>query len=104
MNSSTGVNSRQTGSRIPPHSHDAEQAVLGAMLIDQSAIAKAVEILVGSTKFYTVSHGKIFEAPERKVFEQGASRSNDFFNQRSEGIFTLGINDPMRLGSIVEKK
>ena len=31
--------------KIPPHSMDAEMAVLGAMLLDRAAIPKVIEIL-----------------------------------------------------------
>jgi len=48
--------------RIPPHSQDAEQALLGAMLIDEGAIARAVEILRQERRFYSAVHRKIFAA------------------------------------------
>ena len=32
--------------KVPPHSLEAEQSVLGAMLLDKDAIAKAIDILV----------------------------------------------------------
>ncbi|MDD4051078.1 MAG: replicative DNA helicase [candidate division Zixibacteria bacterium] len=48
--------------RIPPHSQDAEQALLGAMLIDESAVARAVEILRQERRFYSAAHRKIFAA------------------------------------------
>ena len=48
--------------RIPPHSQDAEQALLGAMLIDESAVARAVEILRQERRFYAASHRKIYTA------------------------------------------
>jgi replicative DNA helicase len=62
MNGSTRINNRQRTDRTPPHSNDAEQAVLGAMLIDQGAIAKAIEVLNNGRRFYTPSHRKIFDA------------------------------------------
>lgn len=48
--------------RQPPHSYDAEQAVLGAMLIDEIAIGKAVEVLGQGKRFYIPAHRKIFDA------------------------------------------
>lgn len=45
--------------RVPPQNIEAEQAVLGAMLIDKEAIAKASEILT-STDFYREAHRVIF--------------------------------------------
>ena len=47
--------------RVPPQNIEAEQAVLGAMLIDKEAIAKTSEILT-STDFYREAHRVIFEA------------------------------------------
>ena len=47
--------------RVPPQNIEAEQAVLGAMLIDKEAIAKASEILT-SEDFYRESHRVIFNA------------------------------------------
>lgn len=47
--------------RVPPQNIEAEQAVLGAMLIDKEAIAKASEILA-SSDFYREAHRVIFNA------------------------------------------
>ena len=48
--------------RQPPHSNDAEQAILGAMLLDEAAIGKAIEILGEGRRFYLPSHRRIFDA------------------------------------------
>jgi len=47
--------------RIPPHSIEAEQSVLGSMLLDKEAVAAATEVLRGED-FYSESHKEIFEA------------------------------------------
>src|SRR5690554_2458944 len=47
--------------RIPPQSIEAEQSVLGAMLLDKEAIAAATEILQ-KEDFYKEVHGEIFDA------------------------------------------
>jgi replicative DNA helicase len=47
--------------RRPPYSEDAEQAVLGAMLLDADAIVRTVE-LVDETMFYREAHRRIFRA------------------------------------------
>lgn len=47
--------------RVPPQNIEAEQSVLGAMLIDKEAIAKATEIL-GADDFYREAHRVIFNA------------------------------------------
>ncbi|MDD2482269.1 MAG: replicative DNA helicase [Lutispora sp.] len=47
--------------RIPPNSLEAEQSVLGAMLLDKEAISTASEVLKGDD-FYREVHKEIYEA------------------------------------------
>ena len=47
--------------RIPPHNDDAERAVIGAMLIDESAVTTA-QLYLGAEDFYSPRHRKIYEA------------------------------------------
>jgi replicative DNA helicase len=47
--------------RQPPYSEDAEQAVLSAMLMDQDAIVRAVEV-VDDSMFYAERHRRIYRA------------------------------------------
>lgn len=47
--------------RIPPHSLEAEQSVLGSMLLDKEAVAAASEVLQGED-FYSDAHKEIYEA------------------------------------------
>ena len=47
--------------RIPPHSIEAEQSVLGALLLDKEAINTAVEHLK-SDDFYKEANREIYEA------------------------------------------
>jgi replicative DNA helicase len=47
--------------RLPPQNLEAEQSVIGAILIDNDALPKALEIL-DSEDFYKLSHRKIFNA------------------------------------------
>lgn len=60
----------QTPVRTPPWSGEAEQAVLGAMLIDQDAALRAAELLE-SALFYQEGHRRLFRAmvalTERRV-------------------------------------
>jgi len=48
--------------RVPPQSIDAEQSVLGAMLIDANAVGKCLELIKEDDCFYRESHKKIFRA------------------------------------------
>src|SRR6187549_970264 len=47
--------------RRPPFSEEAEQAVLGAMLLDADAVMRAVEH-VDDTMFYREGHRRLFRA------------------------------------------
>jgi replicative DNA helicase len=48
-------------SKIPPHSLEAERAVLGAILLERESLPKAIELLKPSD-FYKEGHRKIFDA------------------------------------------
>lgn len=47
--------------RVPPHSLEAEEAVLGAILLDQKALAKVMEIL-REEHFYSAANQKVYRA------------------------------------------
>ena len=47
--------------RIPPHSLEAEQSVLGAMILDKEAINTAIE-MIRPYDFYRQANKEIFEA------------------------------------------
>ncbi len=47
--------------KLPPQNPEAEQAVLGALLIDKNAIYRVADILIPED-FYTPSHERIFKA------------------------------------------
>jgi replicative DNA helicase len=51
----------RAGARVPPHNLQAEESLLGAMLLSKDAIAAAVEV-VGADDFYKPAHGHVFEA------------------------------------------
>jgi replicative DNA helicase len=55
--------------RVPPHNLEAEESVLGAMLLSRDAIATAMEICKPED-FYKSSHGHIFSAIT-SLFSQG---------------------------------
>lgn len=50
-----------TDIKLPPQSVEAEQSVLGAMMVDRDQIAVVIETLT-KDHFYKPSHGEIFEA------------------------------------------
>lgn len=47
--------------KVPPHNIEAEQSILGAMLISKDAIATATELIRDPDMFYNAQHKAIFE-------------------------------------------
>lgn len=47
--------------RVPPHNIEAEQSVLGSMILERNAIAEVTEVLKGD-EFYKESHKILFDA------------------------------------------
>ncbi len=64
-------NGGQDLGRMPPQAVEVEQAVLGAMMLEQRAIVRAIEILDESC-FYHAPHSRIFAAMST-LFEQGTA-------------------------------
>ncbi len=57
----SGSGGAQDSGRVPPHNLQAEESLLGAMLLSQEAIVPAVESC-GASDFYKPAHGHIYEA------------------------------------------
>lgn len=55
--------------RVMPHSVEAEQSVVGAMLMDKDAITTASEIISGQD-FYQTSYGVVFDSMV-ELFNEG---------------------------------
>jgi len=53
---------RRAPERVPPHNLEAEESLLGAMLLSRDAITAAVEARVDAADFYKPAHGHMFEA------------------------------------------
>jgi replicative DNA helicase len=68
--------------KLPPQNIEAEQSILGAILIDNDALSKALEIL-DPEDFYKLSHRKIFNA------------MTDLF-EKSEPIDLITLTDYLR--------
>ncbi len=58
------------GARVPPNNLDAEESLLGAMLLSRDAIVSAVEIQLTASDFYKPAHGHIFDAIT-SIYAQG---------------------------------
>lgn len=56
-----GEATHATGMRVPPHSQDAEEAVLGGILLDNESINAALEI-IHPEDFYRAAHRTIFQS------------------------------------------
>lgn len=56
------VRRRADGGRVPPHNLEAEESLLGAMLLSRDAITAAVEVGVEASDFYKPAHTHLFEA------------------------------------------
>ena len=53
---------RNSGGRIPPHSLEAEESLLGAMMLSREAITAAIEAHLEAADFYKPAHGVIYES------------------------------------------
>ncbi len=85
-------NTTQSGStegRVPPQAMEIEVAVLGAMLMEKEAVAKAIEIL-DETAFYKPAHQSIFQAM-MSLFE------------RSEPVDLITLTEELRRRGELEK-
>jgi len=59
-----GIRRRESAvsGRVPPHNLQAEESLLGAMLLSRDAIVAAVEMQLGAADFYKPAHGHIYDA------------------------------------------
>ena len=73
------------GLNLQPQALEAEEAVLGSMMIDEDAANKAVSILGSSHHFYKDSHKKIFEAMIHLM-------------NNSDPIDTVSVSDELKKG------
>jgi len=78
-----------TEGRVPPQAVDVEESVIGAMLIEKEAIAKAIEIL-DDTAFYKPAHQSIYRAV-MGLFE------------RSEPVDLITLTEELRRRGDLEK-
>jgi replicative DNA helicase len=96
--------------RIPPQSLEAEQAVLGAMLLDKDAIGRAIEILTADC-FYREAHRKVFDAVA-SLYERGMTadligvaeelRARGYLEAVGGNAFLSGLQDQVATAAHVE--
>ena len=61
VESERGTSLVSGGSRVPPHALEAEESLIGAMLLSPDAVSAAAET-VEEVDFYRPLHGQIFRA------------------------------------------
>jgi len=49
------------GGRVPPHNLEAEESLLGAMLLSREAIGDAIEVQLSPSDFYKPAHGHVYD-------------------------------------------
>jgi replicative DNA helicase len=74
--------------RVPPQNIEAEQSVLGAILLDNEAINQAIEILTAED-FYRESHREIFRAMVA-------------LSERNQPVDAITLTDALRTGGVLE--
>jgi replicative DNA helicase len=74
--------------RVPPQNIEAEQSVLGAILLDNDAINQAIEILT-SEDFYRESHREIFRAMVA-------------LSERNQPVDAITLTDALRTSGVLE--
>jgi replicative DNA helicase len=74
--------------RVPPHNLEAEESVLGAMLLSSDAAAAAMEV-VNAEDFYKPAHGHVFTAI-LALFERG------------EPVDAVTVSDELRRSGLLE--
>ena len=57
--------SARTAGRVPPHNLEAEESLLGAMLLGATPITAAAEVRITAADFYKPAHGHVFDAITR---------------------------------------
>src|SRR6201997_1502687 len=74
--------------RVPPQNIEAEQSVLGAILLDNDTINQAIEILTADD-FYRESHREIFRAMVA-------------LSERNQPVDAITLTDALRTGGVLE--
>ena len=81
---------RRTGSRLPPHNLQAEESVLGALLLSREAIGAVSEQGLRPDDFYKPAHQHLFDAI-RALYSTGAPAD------------TITVSDELRRAGLLEQ-
>ena len=94
------------GGRIPPHNLEAEESLLGSMMLSREAITAAVEAHIESGDFYKPAHGVVYEAALTLHARGEPIYPVTMAEERSRGLLArprLGAAIPWSLESILQK-
>lgn len=99
------------GSRVPPHSVEAERSVLGAILLNNEAIHRVVDSGIEPRDFYFDNHGKIFEtlyslSSRSQALDlitlSAALRDRGWYEQiGGQGTLTGLVEDTFAIGNVI---
>ena len=89
--------------RVPPHSVEAEQSVLGGLLLDNLAWDRAAELL-SESDFYRYEHRLIFSAVARlvqhsKVRNDMRSRASSTYHHHAHPLVQQSCVQPVHVAS-----
>jgi replicative DNA helicase len=79
---------RQSGVRLLPHSIEAEESVLGAMLLSRDSLTDCLPVLCG-TDFYRPAHGHIFDAISA-------------VSKRAEPVDVITVSEQLRRDGLID--
>jgi hypothetical protein len=95
----TSIDDDRVIARPPPHNLEAEESLLGAMLLSKDATAAAIEVC-GPEDFYKPAHGHIFRAIVA-LFERGeASDAVTVLDELTRSGLLASVGDPSVLISL----
>jgi replicative DNA helicase len=81
---------RAAAGRIPPHNIEAEESLLGAMMLSREAITAAIEVRLDASDFYKPAHGAIYDA----AFA---------LHQKGEPVDTVTVAEELRRASQLDQ-
>ncbi|MEM7622803.1 MAG: replicative DNA helicase [Planctomycetota bacterium] len=75
--------------RVPPHSLDAEQSLLGSLLLDPKAFGDVLTLVWEGSQFFSQAHAAIFDA------------MRDLYD-RTEGVDIVQLSETLETGDVME--
>lgn len=82
--------SKVEGLKLPPQSLEAEQSLLGAILLEESALSRVLETRLTADDFYREAHGHIFQAMREQY-------------ERSEPVDLVTLNEALKKNGVLDR-